>query len=755
VRGGLVTAVLGPTNTGKTHRAITAMLDYPTGMIGVPLRLLAREVYDRVVAARGPDAVALVTGEEKRIPAAPKYFVCTTEAMPVDRSVHFVAVDEVQLAADRHRGHVFTERLLHARGEVETMLLGSDSMAPLLQRALPGIRVERRQRLSTLSWVEEHKLTATPKRAAIVCFSVEQVYEVAERIRHAHGGAAVVLGALSPRTRNAQVALYQAGDVQHLVATDAIGMGLNLDVAHVAFQGKRKFDGTRSRELTAPEVAQIAGRAGRFTADGTFSATRECGPFDADLLAAVTSHQFPPVTAIFWRNPELDLRSIPALRQSLAAPPPARWLVPAHDEEDERALAALAADPALVARAKGTDAVGRVWEVCGIPDFRKTLTDAHARMLAEIVAFRLTGEGTIPTDWFAERVRRLDRTEGDLDTLMARIAWIRTWTYVAHQRRWLREADHWRGETRAIEDRLSDALHERLTARFVDRRAIAVVGGARAEVTGDGVWVAGERVGRWTGLSWQPAMGATVLRGVVERSLGGAAEARAEALAAADDAAFRVEDDGRVWADDLLLGRLLAGPSLGEPSVAFATMDLIPPAVAERLRTRVRAWTRRWAHGPAFDDFGLSPEARAVLRAVTRGLGVASLDALAPLARSDRSALHRRGVVVGARYGWRADAFAPEPARVRAVAAAVWRGQVGVPLPRTGPPSWFSLAASTSQGWAPNDYAPLGPLAVRVDRAEALVADPAAAGPGGPTAVARALGCPVPEAAAVLRALRG
>ncbi|MBA2321776.1 MAG: disulfide oxidoreductase, partial [Deltaproteobacteria bacterium] len=595
------------------------MLEHGSGMIGLPLRLLAREVYDRLVAARGERAVALITGEEKRIPSDPRFFVCTVEAMPIDVRVPFVAVDEIQLAADRNRGHLFTHRLLHVRGGVETLFLGSDTVEDLLLRLVPDIRIERRPRLSVLRHAGSARVASLPARSAIVAFSANDVYALAERVRAAHGGAAVVLGALSPRSRNAQVALYESGEVDHLVATDAIGMGLNLDVRHVAFADLSKFDGTERRPLTPAELAQIAGRAGRFRTDGTFGTTREVGSLDPELVEAIETHRFPPVTALWWRNHELDYRSIPALMASLERPPPSRLLRAVRDADDERALHSLAGDPELAGLARTPVAVETLWEVCQIPDFRKTLTDSHVRLLAEIATARLTGNGRLGSDVLAERIRRLDRTEGDIDALMTRIAWIRTWTYVTHQRGWVEDPRTWQDEARAVEDRLSDALHERLTQRFVDRRR-----GAAVAVQGDVVRAGDDDVGRLIGFTWvstDPTRSPDVAR-----QLAPIAEARAESLLAADESEFTVEDDLRLRFRGEVVARLAAGPHPLAPLALPLPLDLLSTTLAEKVRDRVRKQAIAWAergvaplrkHGIA----GLTQPARAVLRAVERGLG--------------------------------------------------------------------------------------------------------------------------------------
>src|SRR5262247_449400 len=412
-RGAGVTAVLGPTNTGKTHLAIERMLGHSSGIIGLPLRLLAREVYNKVAARVGAEAVALVTGEEKIKPPSPRYWVSTVEAMPRDLDVAFLAIDEVQLAADLERGHVFTDRMLNRRGREETLVLGAQTVRPMVERLLPGAHVLTRPRLSQLSFAGEKKITRLPRRSAIVAFSAEEVYSIAELVRRQRG-AAVVLGALSPRTRNAQVALYQSGDVEYLVATDAIGMGLNLDVDHVAFASDRKFDGYQFRKLNPAELAQIAGRAGRATRDGTFGTTGRCDPFEPEIVQALESHSFEPIRLLQWRNTALDFSSIGALQASLADTPKEQGLTRAPIAEDILVLDHASRDEGVRAMATTRDAVERLWEVCQVPDYRKLSPAAHSEMVVALYGF-LMRQGRIPDDWFGEQVAQADRTDGDID----------------------------------------------------------------------------------------------------------------------------------------------------------------------------------------------------------------------------------------------------------------------------------------------------------------------------------------------------
>src|SRR5246127_659403 len=546
-RGSGVTAVLGPTNTGKTHLAIERMLALSSGMIGLPLRLLAREVYNRAVERVGADAVALVTGEEKIKPPHARYWVATVEAMPRDLDVAFLAVDEIQLAADLERGHVFTDRILNRRGREETLILGAATMRPMVDKLLPGANVLSRPRLSTLSFAGDKKITRLPRRTAIVAFSPEEVYAIAELIRRQRGGAAVVLGALSPRTRNAQVALYQSGDVDYLVATDAIGMGLNLDVDHVAFASDRKFDGYQFRRLTPAEFGQIAGRAGRHTRDGPFGTTGRCPTFEPELVEALESHAFESVKVVQWRNSALDFKSLGALQASLATVPTEQGLTRAPIAEDIQVLEHAARDDDVRAMTTNAAAVEQLWEVCQVPDYRKIAPAAHAELVVALYGF-LRREGRIPVDWISRQVALADRTDGDIDTLSTRIAHIRTWTFAANRPDWLADPEHWQGVTRAVEDRLSDALHERLTERFVDRRTSVLMRRLRENTAlepdfnkAGEVVVEGHRIGRLDGFVFvadasSGGSEAKALQNAAQKALAGEISARAVRLAEAPDA---------------------------------------------------------------------------------------------------------------------------------------------------------------------------------------------------------------------------
>jgi ATP-dependent RNA helicase SUPV3L1/SUV3 len=686
---GRVLAVLGPTNTGKTHFAVERMLGHSTGMMGFPLRLLAREIYDRVVALKGADAVALRTGEEKLGRDDARYQIATVEAMPLDRPVGFLAVDEIQLCADPERGHVFTDRLLHARGLDETIFLGSDTIRPVLKQLVPEAELITRPRFSTLAHAGHHKLARLPRRSAVVAFTTADVYTLAEVIRRHRGGAAVVLGALSPRTRNAQVALYQSGEVDHLVATDAIGMGLNMDLAHVAFASVHKFDGRTPRRLHASEVGQIAGRAGRHMADGTFGTTNGCPEMDQRVVEAVEGHAFAPLKALRWRNTDLDFGSVPRLQASLDAAPPARVLVKMRDALDDRSLALLATRDDVRARADSPERVRLLWQVCQIPDFRKTLTEAHLQILGTVFGHVTHGRGTLPDEWVGRMVSRLDRVDGDIDALVARLAHIRTWTYLAHRADWLDDAAHWQGLTREVEDRLSDALHERLTQRFVDRRTAALMRSLRergdmpAVVEAGELVVDGHALGRLDGLSFTPAASdAETGRGqdlaAARKALAPELMRRAKALVAAPDLALELTPDDTLRWEGAVVARLTRSADPLRPRLRLAAAEALEPAAAVRVEERLAAWLDRWLErrlasllaldAAARGDTFKGP-ARAVAFSLVEGLGSAErapLDGLVErLDAADRQALTRQGVRFGRLVLYVADLLRPAAIEAR------------------------------------------------------------------------------------------
>ena len=720
-------AVLGPTNTGKTHLAVERMLGHASGMIGLPLRLLAREIYDRIVKLRGARAVALITGEEKIVPPRATYFVCTVEAMPLTREVEFLAVDEIQLCADPARGHVFTHRLLHARGRYETMFLGSATVGPLIRRLLPGVEFQTRERFSSLSYAGSKKLTRLPRRSAVVAFSTENVYAIAELIRRQRGGAAVVMGSLSPRTRNAQVALYQSGEVDFLVATDAIGMGLNMDVDHVAFAGLRKFDGKRTRWLHPQEVGQIAGRAGRYRTDGTFGVTGEAVEMDEDLVAAVEAHHYEPVASAEWRSAELDFASLKGLLRSLAAPPARDGLKLAEESLDETTLRQLALDPDLERR-MGSDRgrLRRLWEVAQTPDFRKTTLDEHVRLCRTLYDHLTSRAARVPQDWIAGQFASLDHTAGEMDVLAQRLAGVRTLAYVANRPDWLRDPEHWQAQCRALEDRLSDTLHEKLMQRFIDRRTSALMRGLNlredvlAGVAADGtVMVEGHYVGRLRGLRFDIAEGGSALedkalRHAASRAVTPEVIRRLGALAADADDAFQLYPDGAIAWNGEAAGRLTGGRPFAPRCLLYGEMG--PEPARERARRRLEAFvageaSRRLASLKTLEDAIAKSDLRGLARGVAYRLaecgGVLARREVAAemqaLSQGERRALRSLGVRLGAFSlylpGLLAETARPLLQAFAAVEAPRWRPALSLPsdLPTPPPPAhalgWRGLAA--------------------------------------------------------------
>jgi ATP-dependent RNA helicase SUPV3L1/SUV3 len=742
-----VTALLGPTNTGKTHLTLERMLQHRSGIMGFPLRLLARENYDRLAAARGPEAVALITGEERIVPRRAAYFICTVEAMPLDLVADFLAVDEVQLAADRERGHVFTHRILHARGRQETWLVGAETIRPLLRRLLPDIAFLSRPRLSTLRYVGPKRIDRLPRRSAVVAFSVAELYEVGERLRRRTGGCALVFGALSPRTRNAQVGLYQSGEVDYLVATDAIGMGLNLDVDHVVFTGLSKFDGQKPRALTPAEVAQIAGRAGRHVKDGSFGPTDELGEFDEGLVGAVEGHRFRPLDHVFWRNADLDFRSAPGLVRSLEARPDSPELVRAPEADDHRAFASLAATPEIAALATSEADVRLLWDIASVPDFRNVLTDAHTRLLGELFHHLAGPRRRLPEDWVAAQVADLDRTEGDTETLLGRIASIRTWTFVSNRSGWLADAHHWQERARAVEDRLSDALHERLTEQFVDRRAAILAQSDPAdlvtEVTDSGeVLVQGLRAGMLVGFAFAPDAsirdGARGLVAAANRALRAGVRDRVQALADEGDPAFTLTHSGQILWRGAAVARLLAADRILDPQVDPLPSDLLDPALRERIRRRLADWLTRHLQatlGPLLRlrDGASKGAARGLAFALSESLGSVSRSRVAAqvsaLTGAERAELSRRGVTLGRQTVFLSALLKPAGLRLRSLLWSLGHG----PAPPVDGSAAMSLDPAQSRAaYEACGYQPVARIAVRVDVLQRIVVNLARLADRGP-----------------------
>jgi len=748
VSGHAVTAVLGPTNTGKTHLAIERMVAHSSGVIGLPLRLLAREVYGRVAEKVGAASVALVTGEEKIVPEKARFTVCTVEAMPRDTDAAFVAIDEVQLAGDLERGHIFTDRLMNVRGREETLLLGAATIAPLLRDLLPGITITARPRMSRLSYAGPAKLTRLPRRSAIVAFSADEVYAVAELIRRQRGGAAVVMGALSPRTRNAQVELFQSGDVDYLVATDAIGMGLNLDVDHVAFAQLRKFDGRTYRDLIPPEMAQIAGRAGRHIRDGTFGVSSRVPPLDDEMVQRIEGHDFQPLQVLQWRNRQLDFASVADLKASLDIVPTVPGLTRALPAVDQRALDFLSRDDAVMELCADERAVERLWDVCALPDYRKIAPAQHADIISSIF-LDLVRAGHVDEDFMAEQVRRADRTDGEIDTLSHRIAQIRTWTYVSHQPGWLADPGHWKERTRQIEDKLSDALHERLTKRFVDRRTSVLMKRLKenmtmeAEISPSGdVSVEGHHIGKLDGFRFtadQNAQGedAKAVKGAAQKALASEFDTRAERFAASPNGDLAIGTDGLVRWLGAPVGSLAAGEDWLSPRLILLADEQLSGPALDKVRARAERFVTFHieTHLKPLTDLKKADE----LSGIARGIAFRLIENFGIVQRRDiaadikaldqdgRAALRRYGVRFGFYHIFVPALIKPAPAGLLTLLWALTTDSRDKP----GYGEVVTLLASgrtslvTDQGYDRDffklaGYRHLGPRAVRVDILERL-----------------------------------
>ncbi|MEX0298707.1 MAG: helicase-related protein [Kordiimonas sp.] len=758
---GTIKAVLGPTNTGKTHYAVERMLAYTSGVMGFPLRLLAREVYDRVVAVKGKNQVALLTGEERIVPKGARYYLCTAEAMPRHTTADFVAIDEIQMAADPQRGHIFTEHLLHSRGKFETLLLGASTMRQLINKLIPEAGILTRDRFSNLNHVKPGKLSRLPRRSAVVGFSSSDVYGMAELLRRQKGGAAIVMGALSPRTRNAQVEMYQSGEVDHLVATDAIGMGLNLDVGHVSFSALTKFDGRTFRELTPAEAAQIAGRAGRYKRDGTFS-TLGGGDEGMDplMIAQIEEHQFEPVRHLFWRNNRLDFSSIPRLLASLEKPATTGGLLRTRDSVDMVALKALAADSEISNLANHKEAVERLWNVCQIPDFRKLSFDEHVTLLRRIFADLMGPAGAIPHDWFARQVKRLDNTVGDIDTLAGRIASIRVWTYVSHRKGWLDDSAHWAHVTRGVEDKLSDALHEKLTQRFVDRRTAVLMRSLRQRdalsVSIDSetnqVSVEGHEIGELLGFSFRVEAGAArddqkTLKAAAETALQVELTRRAKLFANVGYKTLEFSfEDGlglpKLMWEGAAIATVHDSGALFAPRVKLVQSTLLQGENADLVREKMQEWLDTRIAEKLEPLVKLAqelngdiepPEGAAPLSGLARGVAFRLLEHYGVMSRekvdSDmrqldqdaRKGLRRFGIRIGASNLYIPVVMKPHATELRLAMWAMADKKEGLPSIPTPGMVWVD-----TQQDAPNEFyelagfKPVGKKAVRMDMFERL-----------------------------------
>ncbi len=741
-----LTAVLGPTNTGKTHYAVERMLGRSTGVIGLPLRLLAREVYDKIVSQKGAAQCALITGEEKIIPPHARFYVCTVEAMPTEKRFAFVAIDEVQLMANHERGHIFTDRVLHMRGTEETLLLGAETARPVLQDLLPKIRFDHRERFSTLSYAGPMKLTRLPKRSVIVAFSSAEVYALADLIRNYRGGAAIVMGGLSPRTRNAQAEMFQNGDVDFLIATDAVGMGLNLETDHVAFAALRKFDGRRKRALSPMEAAQIAGRAGRFRNDGTFGTTGNCLPMDDELVRRIEAHDFDPLRSVEWRNSNLEFSSLAALSESLHAPRPHNRLRRIKGAVDEAAYERLRTIPEVADAITTPADVKRLWDVCQIPDFRNLTIDAHVRLLQDIYRLLIAHQGKLPDDYLEKQMRRLDDTMGSVDTLSSRLAHIRTWTYCASKPSWVDSAKNWINTAREVEDRLSDALHQGLIERFVDRRTSKLLKGIGADsymnatIKDNGeVWAEDQLIGQLDGFKFVPAPSGTeleakALQAAAEQVVAPEIDRQLTSLCGGSHAIFTLSDRGQILWGGKTVGRIAPGGSVFAPDAEIVGAELGNPNLillaTDRMRDFLRSKTAKHLV-PLQKLKELSENEKAL--APARGFAFTLLEnngaierkghqpMIQELEQNARQQLREVGVQFGQYNIYLRDMVKPEPGRLLGLLIAYGAGGDGKPfIPFAGVTSIANegdLASKnfSEQALALAGYKAIGPRIARYD----------------------------------------
>ena len=599
-----ITAVLGPTNTGKTHLAIETMLSFESGMIGFPLRLLAREVYDKVIKKIGIEKVALITGEEKIIPSKAKYFLCTVESMPIDKYLEFVAVDEIQMCADHERGHIFTDRLLNMRGEKLTMLMGSNTVKNIISNLDEDIEFINRERLSKLTYSGHKKISRISRKTAIIAFSAEEVYAIAELIRRQKGGAAIVMGSLSPKTRNAQVELYQSGDVDFLVATDAIGMGINMDLDHVYFSNIKKFDGKKLRRLNLSEIGQIAGRAGRYLNDGNFGITGDCNQITAEDVELLESHKFQEISSIFWRNSSLNFNNATTLIKSLDEKPEKNWLRKINECEDEKVLKYFIQKLDLYNVSNIKNTLILLWECCQIPNFVKKTYGNHIEVVEKVFNFLNGAKGKITSNFMRLQLMKLDKLEGNVDSLSNRIANVRTWSYVSNKNNWVENQDYWIEKTKYLEDRLSDRLHEELTKTFIDKRASVLARGLKQDMEfkteileNNDVMIDEQFIGRINGLKLEldlkkGALETDIksLKKAARQTIGPELERRIQSIM--DTGLIQLNEDFKIYWNKFPIAKLTTGTDYLNPNFDLIIDDIIEQGPKQKLSDYIYKWIR-------------------------------------------------------------------------------------------------------------------------------------------------------------------
>ena len=599
-----ISAILGPTNTGKTHLAIETMLSFESGMIGFPLRLLAREVYDKVLKRLNTDSVALITGEEKIIPSNAKYFLCTVESMPIDKRLDFVAVDEIQMCSDHERGHIFTDRLLNMRGEKLTMFMGSNTIRNIVAKLDDDVEFINRNRLSKLFYSGHKKISRIDRKTAIIAFSAEEVYAIAELIRRQKGGASIVMGSLSPKTRNAQVELYQSGDVDFLVATDAIGMGINMDLNHVYFSNLKKFDGKKLRRLNLSEIGQIAGRAGRYMNDGSFGITGQCGIISPENVELLENHKFEEISCLFWRNSNLNFNNSTSLIKSLDEKPHKDWLRKIYECEDEKALKFFLKDKNFENIESDQEKLRLLWECCQIPDFVKKTYGNHYEVIGNVFKYLNSKKGKISNDYLRLQLMKLDKLDGNVDSLSNRIANVRTWSYVSNKNNWVEDHNYWIEKTKLLEDRLSDRLHEELTKTFIDKRASILARGLKQDMEFDtkilennDVIIDNQFIGKINGLKLEldlkkGALETDIksLKKAARQSVGPELEKRVKIII--DTGLVELRDDSKIYWNNSAIGRLTAGKDYLNPNLELIVDDILEQDQKRKLSDFIGKWLK-------------------------------------------------------------------------------------------------------------------------------------------------------------------
>ncbi len=661
-----ISAILGPTNTGKTHKAIEIMLKHNSGMVGVPLRLLAREIYDKISSRIGKQSVALITGEEKYIPKYPKYYICTVEAMPTDIPVDIVIIDEVQLANDIERGHIFTKRIFESRGRVETLFLGSDTIEKILKKIIPEIDVIKQSRFSSLSYETAKKISRLRKKTAIIAFSINRVYEIADFVRQQNGGAAVVLGALSPRTRNAQVELYQSGQADYLVATDAIGMGLNMDIDHIAFDTIKKFDGNKYRYLYPHEIGQIAGRAGRYMNNGTFCMTYPNEELDANLVSAIENHKFLEIENIKWRNSNLDFSSIKSILESLSIKPKLPFLKLAKPGDDQQTLEFIYDNQLLQYRSLSIDELRLLWDLCQIPDYRQTGIENHTKIVLKIFRDITESNGYIDPEWFDNEVNGCAKFQGDIDGLSNKISFIRTCNFIANKKDWIKDANQWQKKTRNIEDKLSDKLHERLMQRFIDKRNNILINHTDIKNIEmdekNKINIGSLQIGTIIGLKFKHQSTANLNKSAknkLNKIIISKLDQVSRDVLAADLKSFKISHDNKVLWNDNPIAELRNNSNSIIPNIFLMCDDNLSITNKKRLYNKLNNWIAYYLKKTVpglikLNNKKLKPPLSAIQFSLLEGMGVVKRDELGldydQLTKDDKKEIRSYGLFVGQKY---------------------------------------------------------------------------------------------------------